>query len=459
MYALVAAAWLLCAASLAAAAPYFPEAVLQHHPAWLDEPAPAREIPPIREFFPLGVYGGSYGEQTWPFVFDDLKRHHMNCWWMNGEGHGDEALDRMLSLGEKAGLRIYWADGSDPMFFPFRWGTPESRRERHEKEIVPLFERRAQRFGDRWGLLCWGLCEEMPPSAVEELAPFVELVRKLDPQHPPLLLYNRLDSARKAVELFRPEVISSDIYPLGRDPRCAPDNLPAAKSLFRRYCRSYYEVARAAGAAFCVIAQGMGSEQVYLEGAPWFGWMGAYHMPNPTFCTWQAWAAVQEGATGVFFYHYYAPRGEKLDWDNRAYEYTLRTETWHETCQLKAIGDCFAALEKAAPFLVRVEKDEGAAQIASSDTEISLAAFRPRADLAEVLVVVAVNDNTTDRRQFQLMHNRGPETVVWDLVLDQNVTEANGKAELLLPAGGGKVLALGTPAEIERWRRACRPGG
>ncbi|NPV46808.1 MAG: hypothetical protein HPY69_07610 [Armatimonadetes bacterium] len=99
----------------------------------------------------------------------------MNCWWMNGGGLSADELDRLLTLGEKAGVRIYWADGGHPLFLPWNVGTAESRKQRHENEIVPLVREWAARFRDRWGLLAWGLCEEMPPSAVEELADYVLL--------------------------------------------------------------------------------------------------------------------------------------------------------------------------------------------------------------------------------------------------------------------------------------------
>lgn len=133
------------------------------------------------------------------------------------------------------------------------------------------------------------------------------------------MLFNKTASAERAVQLYRLPVVSTDIYPLGRDPRCAPDNVPYAQSLYRRFCKDYYAIARSGDAAFWVIAQGMGSNQVWTGRPPWFRWMAGYYLPTPAFCAWQTWAAIQEGATGVFFYHYYGYYDKpSLKWNNQA---------------------------------------------------------------------------------------------------------------------------------------------
>jgi hypothetical protein len=173
-------------------------------------------------------------------------------------------------------------------------------------------------------------------------------------------------------------------------------------------------------------------------------------MPNPPFCAWEAWAAVQEGATGIFYYHYFCGRDHK--------ELTLRTELWNETCQLQAIGACFAEIEKAAPYLVDMQRDEGVVQIASSERDIELAAFKPCAADIDLGIVIAVNNNIFNQRTFKLMHVRGTAARIWDLAADQDVTETNNQAKLLLKAGVGKVLAIGTPEEIAKFKRACLAG-
>lgn len=425
-----------------------PDHVANHHPAWLDQPAPQRRMMPIKDFFPLGVYGGSYGEETWNFLLDDLVRHHMNCWWLNGGGLDDDALDRLFTKAEQAGVRIYWQDNGDPMYYPWMIGTPESRRKRHEREIVPLVKRRAARFKGRWGLLCWGLCEEMPAWVLDEMADYYNLVRREDPNHPPLLYFNNLDAAEKAVKMFNPPVIGAGCYPLGRDPRYCSDTVSRARSLFRRFCRDYYAIARSGDAALWFIVQGFGSAQVYNDRPPDYGWMGGYYMPNPTFCTWEAWAAIQEGAKGIFYFRYYSGA------DHR--DLTLRTELWNETCQLNAVGAAFEQISKAVPYLLHVEKEERFVQIASSDTDIEVAAFKPLAGPEDLMVVVAVNNNCTNRRTFQLLHTKGADARVWDLVADEDVTSSNRRGALTINAGMGKVLAIGSAEDIQAFKKACR---
>ena len=428
---------------------YFPDHVVNHQPEWLKATPPKRAMTPIRDFFPRGVYGGSYGEQTWAFQLDDLRTHHMNCWWLNGGGVKDDDLDTLFTMAEQSGVRIIWADNGDPMCYLLRWSrtTPQWRRGRYEKVIAPLIRRRVPRFKDRWGLLAWVVSEEMPPYVVDEVQPHVKLLRQLDTNHPPLLLYNRPEAARRAVELLEPEVITTDVYPLGRDPRCCPDTVAKAMALYRRFCRTYAQIARSAGAALWIMPQAFGSHQAWKPGKPWEGWMGGYYMPNPTFCTWEAWAAIAEGATGIIYYHYYGGH------DHR--ELTMRTEMWNETCQLKAIGDAFAEIEKIAPCLLRAELDHGVVRIASTERDVRVVGFKPKAGPAALRLVVAVNDNIINRRTFQLQHDKGASVRIVDLADGRDVTDESKACNLALVAGTGRLFAIGTAADIAAFRAAC----
>ena len=426
-----------------------PDRVVNHKPDWLDKPAPKRTVPPIREFFPLGVYGGSYGKKTWAFQLDDMRTHHMNCWWMNGGGVKEPDLGALVTLGEQAGVRIVWADQSDPMICLMRWRRtkPANWRHRMKHQMMPLIRKRAVQYKNRWGIAAWVVSEEMPPAVVETMQPYVKLVRQVDPVHPPLFLYNRPPAARKAAELIKPEVITTDVYPLGRDPRCCADNVRSAKGLYLRFVRTYAKIARSCGAALWVMPQAFGSAQAWRPGKPWEGWMGAYYMPNPAFCTWEAWAAIAEGATGIIYYHYYGGA------DHR--ELCMRTESWNETCQLKAIGMVFAEIEKVAPYLVRCALDEEVVQIASTDRDVRVVGFRPKVGPKRVRIVVAVNDNLTNRRTFQLQHTKGASAVIVDLATGTDVTASSKACKLDLAAGMGKVFAIGTPADVRQFQAAC----
>ena len=426
-----------------------PDHVTNHQPDWLGPPANEREMVPVKDFFPLGVYGGSYGEQTWNFLLDDLVQHHMNCWYLNGGGLDDDALDRLLTKAEQAGVRIYYQDNGHPMYYPWMIGTPESRKERHEKEIVPIVKQRAARFKGRWGLLAWGLCEEMPAWALDEMVDYYDLVRREDPNHPPLLYFNDRDVAKKAVEMFKPPIVGAGCYPLGRDPRYCSDTVPRARDLFRRFCRDYYDIARSGDASLWFVTQGFGSAQAFIDEPPHNGWMGGYYMPNPTFCAWEAWAAIQEGARGVFYFHYYSGADHT--------DLTLRTELWNETCQLKAIGTAFEQISKATPYLLHAEKPERFVPVASSETDVEVAPFQPLVGPEGLLIVVAVNNNTVNQRTFQLLHGQGEDARVWDLVTDEDITRANQRSDVLIKAGMGKVLAVGSRRAIRAFKAACLP--
>jgi hypothetical protein len=219
-------------------------------------------------------------------------------------------------------------------------------------------------------------------------------------------------------------------------------------ALYRRFCRTYAALARRAGAAFWVMPQAFGSHQAWQPGPPWHGWMGGYYMPNPAFCTWEAWAGIAEGATGIIYYHYYG--------GNDSNELTMRTEMWNETCQLKAIGTAFAEIEKGAPYLVNAEVDEGIVQVAATDSDVRLVGCRPKSGLPPVQLVIAVNDNLVNRRQFQLQHVKGKEARTVDLCTGEDVTELSAKSELVLAAGMGRLYAVGTLAEIDAFRAACK---
>jgi len=444
--------WLIFAAMSAiccwtSVAADFPDFVVDHHPEWLDQTAPEREMVPTTEFFPLGVYWGSPGEEVWPFVLDDLREHHMNCWWLNGGGLSDDSLDRLLTMAQQAGVRIHCQDNGSPMYYPWHGPTPEQRRHHYEVNIKPVARRRVARFRSRWGLLGWGLCEEMPASAVEEMQDYVALVRREDPNHLPVLLYNKTGAAQRAVELYDPPVIiSTDIYPLGRDPRCAPDTVPAAQRLYRGRCATYYKIARAGQGPLWVIPQGFGSIQNYTEEAPWFGWWGGYYMPNPAFCTWEAWAAIAEGATGIIYYIYQGG-GWHMD--------ALRREMWDESCQLTAIGMAFEQIEKATPYLLHAEKSDAAFPIEVSDTDIYRSVFIPNVGPNTVKVVIVVNDNIINRREFTIMQALGSDTRIYDLVADQDVTDLSREGKLALQGGMGAVFALGPADDIAAFKQAC----
>jgi hypothetical protein len=442
---------LLLVVAAAVSAAQFPETVTRHKPDWLGKPAPERKIPAIRQWFPLGVYGGSYGKQTWAFQLDDLRQHHMNCWWMNGGGVKADDLAQLFTMGEQAGVRIVWADQSNPMSYQIRWKQRKpADRERHLQRAMQRFRKNAPRFKGRWGLAAWSVCEEMPPFVVDEVKDYFALIRKLDPTHAPLMLYNRPGAARRAAQLLKPDVVITDVYPLGRDPRCCSNNVERAKALYLRFVRTYAKIARSCDAALWVMPQAFGSHQAWKPGKPWEGWMGGYYMPNPTFCTWQAWAAIAEGATGVIYYHYYGGA------DHR--ELCMRTESWNETCQLKAIGMAFAEIEKLAPYLVQAEPDPDLVQIASTDTNVRLVGFRPKVGPKSVRLVVAVNDNIYNRRQFQLQHTKGKAARIVDLATGVDVTDASKKCALAIHAGMGKLYAIGVPADIKAFQQACGGG-
>ena len=117
----------------------------------------------------------------------------------------------------------------------------------------------------------------------------------------------------------------------------------------------------------------------------------------------------------------------------------------------------FAEIEKVAPYLVRSELDEGIVQIASTDRDVRVVGFRPKVGPAPVRIVVAVNDNVTNRRTFQLQHTQGASAVIVDLATGTDVTATSKTCKLDLAAGTGKVFAIGTPADVRQFQTACVP--
>lgn len=158
---------------------------------------------PAREFVPLGVYAGDFGDATWDFVFNQLRQLGGNSYYVNGS-HGrlpgvkfcsntQDGLEEMCRRAARMGVRIYYQDQSSPFHWPSRAGSGGNRRVKFREiskwmnDVVPDFATDPEL---RAGLLVWAPAEEVDESTARD--PMLKKIREelvqLDPFHPAAVL-------------------------------------------------------------------------------------------------------------------------------------------------------------------------------------------------------------------------------------------------------------------------------
>ena len=419
-----------------------PKKVAEYRSPAAGRTPPKRTIPPVQHWFPMGVYDGttSRPDQECRWLFDRMKRLNMNTVYLsNGNLEG---LNRILPLAEASGIRLVYQGTSDGALYYLHLATPEARLRSMEKVILPRAREWVPRFRGRWGLVAWSLTEEIGPELSAELTPFYQLVRDLDPKHPPTVLHNNLKAAEVDLKTNHPLVVTHDFYPFFWSPRSGPSNPGRSVSAYRSHVASYYKLCRRHGASLWMMPQAWGQDETRPLDPPNYGYRCGMRTPQPGEIKLQGWVAIAEGATGLMFY---ATLG------NNKGTHHLWDAGWTETANTRAAGELFARVRRVAPLLCRLERDYKEATIVeSSDGRVLAHSFVKRpGNPGKARYVVLASLDGFEPRTFDLTVNG--EGNVYDMVARRDVT---GKlAGLELAAGEGTLLLVGTP---EDYAADCR---
>jgi hypothetical protein len=419
------------------AEPSLPEKIASYRSPFSAAKPAVRPIPPVQEWFPLGVYDGvaSRSDRECEWLFDHLRRLSMNTVYIsNGSLEG---LQRILPLAEARGIRLIHQGGGDGSLYYLHLATPELRRRSLEEVLLPTARQWLPRFQKRWGLLAWSLTEEIGPDLSGELKPYYQLVRQLDAEHPPTVLHNNLEAAKADLQQNRPAVITHDFYPFFWSPQSGPSNPQRSIAAYRSHVAAYYRVCREHGASLWMMPQAWGEAETAPLDPPHYGYRTGMRTPEPGEIRLQGWLAIAEGATGLMFYATVARRpGEHQLWD----------AGWTETATTRAAGDLCAQVRRVAPLLCRLERDYREAGFVETDNRQVLAhrfVKRPGYGGGACYVVLASLDGFGPQKYSLTVKS---DDHVFDVVSRQDVTDRLKNREL--GAGEGTLLAIGSNDQV-----------
>jgi hypothetical protein len=172
--------------------------------------------------------------------------------------------------------------------------------------------------------------------------------------------------------------------------------------------------------------------------APPYGRRGGMRTLSPELMRMQGWAALAEGARGLWFFLYQTSHVDSL---------ACRDAYWRETPMWDALGDLFKEVGPLSPLLLRLKRtDDRDDQIVTENDKVIARTFRRR-DIAPEelggLYVIVVN---TDEHGRQTTAVSGPAAEGIDVIWDVKRQKAVGGGAHLAP-GEGTVLWLGSKAQ------------
>ena len=408
-----------------------PDHVLAYKSPWQTTSAPKRKIGPVQEWFPMGVYAGFPDERAWPFMLDDMKRHHMNTLYVsNGV---PEKLEKILPLAEARAIRlVYQGTGAGAMYY-LHYSDATARQNAYKKQIVPAVNRWLPKLRDRWGIAAWSLTEEIGPEISRELADYYALVRKLAPSQPPTVLHNNLKAAQVDLATNRPVVITHDFYPFFWAPMHGPSNPRRSLGAYRGRVSGYYKACRAHGASLWMMPQAWGHQPEPSLDAPNYGYRSGMRTPVPGEIHLQGWVAIAEGATGIMFYLYHTTHPTSA---------AMRTHDWRPTPMLAAAGALFERVTRVAPLVCRLERDHkenGFVTVTAGRALAHTFVKRKGYPGAARYIVVAGTDGF--KRQTVQLRIQAKKSRVFDMVRRHELPA--GEIALDLAPGEGTLLSVG----------------
>jgi hypothetical protein len=400
--------------------------ILPSKPIAIPEQPGRKTIPPIREFFPIGAWGlgdvdviaremGVDEWQVYEGVMDDFVRHNQNmiAWKSPGD------LLKLCRLAEVKGLRLY---PHGPVFYHSRPDPAEKKRfwEGLQKNVEDI----APKFRGYWGLLCWEITEEIPPNVVPELSAYYQLLNRLDPDHPGVIIHNNTASSEADAKLNRPSVICHDIYPIFNAPE------QRSRNYYKSMLKSLWKNADSCGAVAWVLPQSY-SEGYMLEGEA----VLSRRHPTAVEMKWQAWSAVAQGCTGLFLYGWDYPTP-------KAYAegicFSLKTPTGEDTPQWKAWGEVSGVMLKLAPTLLKLHHvDKTYAKVSDGGGLVDAQSFDRRDGKGRFVIVV--NDDFHNPQTFALALE-GADCV--QDVLTGKTLKGEQLKTMTLPPGEGLLLEI-----------------
>ncbi|MFX1394283.1 MAG: hypothetical protein ACFFAH_11975 [Promethearchaeota archaeon] len=406
----------------------------------------SNEFPKAEKYFPFGVnidwgkiqYLASrqgLGKIEWiETALDDMQAHHINTLHFNNLFY-DQDLELFVSLAEPRGIRLYPQAGGLPYFFPTRL-TKEERDDAFNTLVKPAYLKLINRYRDSEGILVWGICDETPPSLAPELNQWTDYIDGLDPNHPAVVCYNRVDSVEAARDIIKPRIIAYDIYPFFADPNYGPITPIGSLNYYEKTIYNSYKAAREIGAPIWVIAQGMELYSHYFNTLEW-------RYPTPNEIHLEAWAAIVNGAKGILYWTY---TSTPYDYSQGEIIYGLVDRDGNPTEQWDTINDLWYELEPLTSIIV--DLDESDSSIISNKGEKIRARTFQRSTGEEKYVIVVntdVENNKPTNLELTTTEN------IYDLSTLKQVTSDELFNHVLLP-GRGNIYLVGNQSDFDEYK-------
>jgi hypothetical protein len=411
---------------------------------------------PLRTFFPYGVYIGGNNpmcEPEWDArdreavaaainrACRDLAEHHMNAAWPNNLMR--ENIELWLAAGRRHGVRIVPQGGGPPMFLRPAWFNDK---QDLIKKVGDFYRPLAEAHRDDPALLAWSLTEENAylPWFHEGIGDLVRLMDQWDPNHPGIVMDNQAPGAWMVAQVIKPKALVMDSYPFFADGMGGPVEPIGHRSLWRRQCRRMRHAAESIDAPYWMIGQGMKLTNMRGRGQA----VQIWRYPTAAEIRWQFWSALQEGATGLFYFayagHSQREQGESME--------GLRGPNMEETVQFREAAELGRTLKQMAPLLLGLDVAPVHQQVEYwENTPVTAQTHVHRQTGQRFMSVVNDDCERIQRVGIELGYwprMLGEDDRLFDLRSDRKFDYQSIKTATLLP-GDGTIYFVGTE---EQWK-------
>ncbi len=288
---------------------------------------------PARDFVPLGVYGGDWGDALWNYIFADLHRHYCNTFYVNGsynkpyppskfDSRNFDGLKALLYEADKWNIRIYYQNQSSPLRWPSRKAV-KCDREQIYNRIAEWLKQHLPEIRDdevlKRALLVWGPCEELDTETAGDgrLRKLKELSEELDPYHPMVILLmagpiETLNALYK--NMGKLPIILSDPYYIWR-----PFSWDEMTNWELRVLKQWSDIAYSHNSKFWICNPCMSEGLCVRDDKSKYKYSG-HRISSPQMIRLGQWLGLANGASGFYeFVHYwYHSPGRacltRLDW-------------------------------------------------------------------------------------------------------------------------------------------------